>query len=122
MRLVQISFLLFIAFTILPLADLHAQAGSQRTEEYAVISAWQSGKKTRISVQVGSDATPDKEFEPEKGEKRFDMSPVIREMEALNAMGFELVTGNSTMIPVETTVAGPAGLPYYTFVFKRRIQ
>jgi hypothetical protein len=93
----------------------------QRTEEYAIISAWQSGKKTRISVQIGSETTPDKEFEPEKGEKRFDMSPVVREMEALNAMGFELVTGNSAIIPQMTQGSG-SGLPYYTFLFKRRIQ
>jgi hypothetical protein len=95
----------------------------QRTEEYAVISAWQAGNKTRISVQIGSVTTPDKEFEAEKGEKRFDMSPVIREMEALNAMGFELVTGNSAIMPSGgTTAPGATGYPYYTFIFKRRIQ
>jgi hypothetical protein len=115
--------ILMITGMFLLLSDTIAQSTTtaQRTEEYAVISAWQHGKKTRISVQVGSEATPDKEFEPEKGEKRFDMSPVIREMEALNAMGFELVTGNSAIMPQMTQGSG-SGLPFYTFVFKRSVQ
>lgn len=108
-----------LSITLLFPSETMAQ---QRTEEYAVISAWQAGKKTRISVQIGAETTPDKEFEPEKGDKRFDMSPVIREMEALNAMGFELLTGNSAIIPGATGPGGTAGIPYYTFVFKRRIQ
>lgn len=112
--------LTLLLFVMLPTMAL-AQSG-QRTEEYAVISAWQAGKKTRISVQIGSETTPDKEFEPEKGEKRFDMSPVIREMEALNALGFELVTGNSAIIPQVSQGSGGTGLPFYTFVFKRRVQ
>jgi len=122
MRIFTHSFLLFFTFNLLVPAVGHTQDVAQRTEEYAVISAWQQGRRTFISVQVGSVATPDKEFEAEKGGKPFDMSPVIREMEALNAMGFELVTGNSTMIPATTTSSGPFVLPFYTFVFKRRIQ
>lgn len=117
----RVIFTLILVMLILLPATVAAQEG-QRTEEYAVISAWQAGKKTRISVQIGSVATPDKEFEPEKGDKRFDMSPVIREMEALNAMGFELVTGNSAIIPQMSQGSGGTGLPFYTFIFKRRIQ
>lgn len=114
--------LLFIPATLLFITLLFpAELLAQRSEEYAVISAWQSGKKTRISVQIGSNTTPEKEFEPEKGDKRFDMGPVVREMEALNAMGFELVTGNSAIIPQMTQGSG-SGLPFYTFVFRRRIQ
>jgi hypothetical protein len=112
---------LLIAFGMLWPLGAFAQ-DSQRTEEYALLSAWQQGRRTFISVQVGSETTPNKEFDAEKGGKPFDLSPVIREMEALNAMGFELVTGNSSMIPVAGTTTGPSGLPFYTFVFKRRIQ
>lgn len=115
-------FLFLLAVTLIVSPQVQAQDGTGRTEEYAVISAWQAGKKTRISVQIGSETTPDKEFEPEKGDKRFDMSPVIREMEALNAMGFELVTGNSAIIPQMSQGSGGTGLPFYTFIFKRRIQ
>jgi hypothetical protein len=104
--------ILLVTFT---LPDLTAQEAF-RTEEYAVISAWQIGRKTRISVQIGSESTPEKEFEPIKGEKQFDLGPVLREMEALNAMGFELVTGNSAIWQPESAIP----YPYYTFVFKRR--
>lgn len=117
-QLLLVSGILLGITLLIPLGTM----AQQRTEEYAVISAWQAGKKTRISVQIGAETTPDKEFEPEKGDKRFDMSPVIREMEALNAMGFELLTGNSAIIPGATGPGGTAGIPYYTFVFKRRIQ
>ena len=120
MRSFNLSFL-FLFILIIP-GWAHAQDGTGRTEEYAVISAWQQGRRTYISVQIGSEPTPDREFEGEKGEKRFDMSPVIREMEALNAMGFELVTGSTAIIPISTGSPSQTGLPYYTFVFKRRIQ
>ena len=114
----HMRYLPFLFFLVCLFAPWSASAQSgQRTEEYAVISAWQQGQRTFISVQIGSESTPDREFEPEKGGKRFDMSPVIREMETLNAMGFELVSGNSGVI------AGPSPLlPFYTFIFKRRIQ
>lgn len=111
----------FLLLTLL-LPLLSIAQSNERTEEYAVISAWQAGRRTFISVTVGSTPTPEKEFEAEKGEKRFDLSPVIREMEALNAMGFELVSGGSTNMTSGGGQIATAGVPFYTFVFKRRLK
>lgn len=92
----------------------HKQTATTRTEEYAVVSVVQVGKKNYISTTVGSKSTEEKEFESEKNAKRNDMAPVIRELEKLNEQGFELVNGSNAAM-------GTGGLPFYTFTLKRKI-
>jgi hypothetical protein len=86
----------------------HKQTAAARTEEYAIVSVVQIGKKNYISTTVGSKSTDEKEFESEKNAKRNDMAPVILELEKLNEQGFELVNGSNAAI-------GTAGTPFYTF-------
>jgi hypothetical protein len=75
----------------------HPQPAETRTEEYAVVSVFQSGKNNYISVTVGSRPSEEKEFEKEKNNKRYDLAPVIREVEKLNAQGFELINGSASI-------------------------
>ena len=92
----------------------HKQTVATRTEEYAIVSVVQVGKKNYISTTVGSKSTDEKEFESEKNAKRNDMAPVILELEKLNEQGFELVNGSNAAI-------GTTGAPFYTFTLKRKI-
>ena len=110
---------LFIIITGVGLTTLfafasHKQPATARTEEYAIVSVIQVGKKNYISTTVGSKSTSEKEFESEKNAKRNDMAPVVLELEKLNEQGFELVSGSNAAI-------GTAGLPFYTFTLKRKI-
>ena len=91
----------------------HKQTAA-RTEEYAIVSVVQVGKKNYISTTIGSKSTDEKEFESEKNAKRNDMAPVILELEKLNEQGFELVNGSNAAM-------GTAGVPFYTFTLKRKI-
>lgn len=90
---------------------------TNQTEEYAIISVYQKGKKNFISTTIGSVSTEEKEYDKEKNEKKYDMAPVIAEMERLNKMGYELFNSSTAMI---TIGEGNAGLPFYVFVFKRK--
>lgn len=95
---------------------------SARTEEYAVLSVFQDGKRNYISLTVGSKPTQEKEFQREKTEKRYDLAPVIREMETLNQQGFELVNSSTTIIPAGVSHDVSGGNPFYTFTFKRKLK
>ncbi|QNH63208.1 hypothetical protein [Hymenobacter sediminicola] len=111
---------LAVAVSLTGLSAFGSQSGAtrttdSRTEEYAIVSVVQAGKKNFISTTIGSKSTEEKEFESEKNAKRFDMAPVIAELEKLNAQGFELVNGSNAAM-------GTAGLPFYTFTMKRRIN
>ena len=66
-----------------------------RTEEYALVSVIQDGKRNYISITVGSLPTEEKEFEKAKADKKNDMAPIIRELERLNEQGFYLLNGVS---------------------------
>ena len=88
-----------------------------RTEDYAIISIFQKGKKNFMSVTIGSNSSEEKEFEKDKNEKRFDLSPVIKEMEKLNEQGYELFNSNVSMI---TASQYGGGLPFYYFLFKKK--
>jgi CO dehydrogenase/acetyl-CoA synthase alpha subunit len=93
-----------------------------RTEEYAILSVFQEGKRNYISLTVGSQPTQEREFQKEKTEKKYDLAPVVREMESLNQQGFELVNSSTTIVPyaISNDVAG--GNPFYTFTFKRKLR
>lgn len=82
-----------------------------------MISIYQFGKRNYMSVTIGSVSTEEKEFEKQKSEKKFDLAPVIAEMEKLNAQGYELVDHGSAIIPL----SGGGGNPFYTFLFRKRI-
>jgi len=104
--LISISFLPFYALC------------QSNTEEYAVISVSQRGKKNFISIQIGAQATQEKEFQMEKEDKRYDLAPIIEEMQKLNAQGFEAINFSNAIIP-----AGQygGGFPFYTiFMIKRK--
>lgn len=97
---------------------LYAQ--ETQTEEYAIISVYQKGKKNFISTTIGSISTEEKEYEKSKNDKKYDMAPVIAEMERLNKMGYELFNSSTAMIPINITGKGNTGLPFYVFVFKKK--
>lgn len=97
----------------------HPQPAEDRTEEYAVVSVFQSGKSNYVSVTIGSKPSEEKEFEKEKNTKRYDLAPVLREVEKLNAQGFELVNGSSS-IHNKNQYGG--GQPFYSFIMKRRAR
>ena len=91
------------------------QENNQQTEEYAIISVFQKGKKNFISTTIGSVSTEEKEYDKEKNDKKFDLAPVVAEMERLNKMGYELFNSSTAMINI-----GNGGLPFYVFVFKKK--
>jgi len=54
----------------------------------------------------------------EKEDKRYDLAPIIEEMQKLNAQGFEAINFSNAIIP-----AGQygGGFPFYTiFMIKRK--
>ncbi|GAB3395478.1 hypothetical protein HNQ93_000211 [Hymenobacter luteus] len=89
-----------------------------RTEEYAVVSVYQYGKRNFVSVTIGSKPSEEKEYQKEKNDKRYDLAPVLAEVEKLNAQGYELVNSAAAMHSVE----GGGGLPFYSFIMKRRLR
>jgi hypothetical protein len=91
-----------------------------QTEEYAILSVFQQGKRNYISVQIGSQPTEEREYEKDKSDKRFDMAPIIAEMEKLNKLGFELFNSSTGMIPIMYNGTGSSATPFYSFVFKRK--
>ena len=95
---------------------------TSRTEEYAVLSVVQEGKRNYISLTVGSQPTQEKEFQKEKSAKKYDLAPVIREMENLNQQGFELVNSSTAIIPYGVSNDVSGGDPFYTFTFKRKLK
>ncbi len=106
------------ALAILVATDVWAQSppAGTRTEDYAIISVFQRGKKNFVSVTVGSVSSEEKEYEAEKNDKRYDMAPIVEEMEKLNEQGYELVDHSAAIIPVGQY---GGGMPFYSFVFKK---
>jgi hypothetical protein len=94
-------------------------SATDRTEEYAVVSVFQSGKYNRVSVTVGSRPSEEKEFEKEKNAKRYNLAPVLAEVEKLNAQGFELVNGSAAIYNMD---ASGGGQPFYSFIMKRKAR
>ncbi|MDE0773082.1 MAG: hypothetical protein OSB25_12895 [Salibacteraceae bacterium] len=90
-----------------------------RTEEYAIISVIQDGKRNYISTTVGSLPTEEKEFEKEKADKKNDLSPIIKELERLNEQGFYLLNGSNAVVPYGQSRGGDI---FYTFIMKRKIR
>lgn len=90
-----------------------------RTEEYAIVSVIQDGKRNFISTTVGSQPTEDKEFAKNKTDKKNDLTPVIKELEKLNEQGFYLVNGSNAIVPFGQASGGDI---FYTFILKRKIR
>lgn len=90
-----------------------------RTEEYAVVSVFQSGKSNYISITIGSRPSEEKEFDKEKNSKRYDLAPVLAEVEKLNAQGYELVNGSAAIHGMSQYGGGQ---PFYSFIMKRRAR
>ena len=109
--------LIFCLFTLIFLFPDLSFGQENRSEDYAIISIYQYGKKNRMSITIGSTSTEEKEFEKEKNEKRFDLAPIIEEMEKLNEKGYELFNSNVSMI---TASQYEGGLPFYYFLFKKK--
>ncbi|WP_022822496.1 hypothetical protein [Hymenobacter norwichensis] len=95
------------------------QVAENRTEEYAVVSVFQSGKSNYMSVTIGSRPSEEKEFEKEKTTKRFDLAPVLAEVEKLNTQGFELVNGSAAIHGMNQYGGGS---PFYSFIMKRKAR
>lgn len=107
-------------FTLVAFMSAGSQATAEgRTEEYAVVSVYQSGKSNFISVTIGAKTSEEKEFQKEKNDKRYDLAPVLAEVEKLNAQGFELVNGSAAMHNMNQYGGGQ---PFYSFIMKRRIR
>ncbi|KAA9333729.1 hypothetical protein [Adhaeribacter soli] len=98
------------------------KAAPARTEDYAVLNVFQDGKRNYISLTVGSNPTQQREFHREKTEQRYDLAPILREMENLNQQGFELVNSSTAIIPAGVPDEITGGNPFYTFTFKRKLQ
>lgn len=90
-----------------------------RTEEYALVSVIQDGKRNYISITVGSLPTEEKEFEKAKADKKNDMAPIIRELERLNEQGFYLLNGSTAIVPYGQSRGGDL---FYTFIMKRKLR
>lgn len=110
-----IFFSLFTLATLIPELSF-GQEG--RTEDYAIISVKQYGKKNFISITIGSESTEEKEYQKEKNDKAHDMAPVIEEMEKLNEKGYELFSSNVSIIP-KGEVSGGNLFYYFIFIKKR---
>lgn len=108
---------LFSILFLFSSAQLVAQEAGVQTEEYAIISVFQRGKNNLMSTTIGSKSTDKKEFEKVATLKKYDMAPVIAEMERLNKMGYTLFSSSTSMITIRL---GNIGLPYYTFVFIKK--
>lgn len=91
----------------------------ERTEEYAVVSVYQSGKSNFVSITIGSKPSEEKEYQKEKNDKRYDLAPVLAEVEKLNAQGFELVNGSAAIHGMNQYGGGQ---PFYSFIMKRRAR
>jgi hypothetical protein len=90
-----------------------------RTEEYAIISVFQSGKSNFMSVTIGSQPSIEREYQKDKNEKRYDLAPVLAEVEKLNAQGFELVNGSAAIHGMNQY---GGGAPFYAFIMKRKLK
>jgi hypothetical protein len=89
-----------------------------RSEEYAIVSVYQKGKKNFISVTVGSESSEEKEYQKAKNDKKYDMAPIMRELEILNARGYELHSSSTAIVPLGQQAGG---LPFYTFTLVRKL-
>lgn len=109
---------LLCVFSLFSFIELRRQAPAGRTEEYAVISVFQSGKSNSMSVTIGSQPSVESEFQKEKNEKRYDLAPVLAEVEKLNAQGFELINGSAAIHGMNQYGGGS---PFYSFIMKRKL-
>ncbi|TYZ08623.1 hypothetical protein FY528_12150 [Hymenobacter lutimineralis] len=112
--LVSLSF----AFGLFSFVDQRQLSAAGRTEEYAVISVFQSGRNNYLSVTVGSKPSVEREYQKDKNEIRYDLAPVLAEVEKLNAQGFELVNGSAAIHGMNQY---GGGAPFYSFIMKRRL-
>ncbi len=106
-------------FTFVLVSNLSFGQTTQ-TEEYAIMSVYQIGKKNYISVTIGSQSTEEREYEAEKSAKRYDAAPIIAKMEELNKMGYELFSSSASMTPIVQGLSGNINTvpyPFYSFVF-----
>jgi len=117
MKKYSLPFLLVLSlFGLLAFAN-QRPAADKRTEDYAVVSVFQSGKSNYVSVTIGSQPSEEKEYQKDKNDKRYDLAPVLAEVEKLNAQGFELVNGSAA---IHNMSQYGGGQPFYSFILKRR--
>jgi hypothetical protein len=110
--------LAFIVALVLVGQAAFAQENQQQTEEYAILSITLGDRRNVIRTTMGHGSTEEKIYKLEKTQEDLDMVPIIEEMERINKMGFELFSSSTTMI---TVAQGYSVLPYYVFVFKRKL-
>jgi len=118
LKLIISTTLATIAFTFMAFTNFTPDA-PMRTEEYAIISVIQDGKRNYISTTVGSMPTEEKEFDKEKADKKNDLTPIIKELEKLNEQGFYLLNGSNAIVPYGQSRGGDI---FYTFIMKRKIR
>ncbi len=111
---------MLIFLTLIFVSVLGAFAQETQTEEYAIIDAYQVGKRTAIRVTIGEESPGEDAWIIEKTEVSEDMSPVIKELNKLNRQGYKLLNMTTTF----STPAGgtTSGTMYYSYMMVRKIE
>lgn len=109
-----------IFLTLILASSLGVYAQETQTEEYAIIDAYQVGKKTVIRVTIGEEIPSEEVWKIEKTEVSEDMSPVMKELNKLNRQGYKLLNMTTTF----STPGGGAssGNMYYSYMMVRKIE
>jgi len=117
-KLIGIMVILFLLGTF----KSFAQTSSNKTEEYAIVDVFETGKKKIIRITIGEEPAQEKEWSQEKTEISGDFSPVIAELNKLNLLGFELLNMSTTY----TTIGGGTyvthGTPRFTFMMVKKVK
>ena len=99
-----------------------AQTTSNNTEEYAIIDVFEYGKKKIIRVTIGEEPAQEKEWTKEKTEVNGDFSPVMKELNKLNSLGFELVNMSTTYTTQDAGQFITTGTPRFTFMMLKKLK
>jgi hypothetical protein len=98
------------------------QSEVKKTEEYAMVEVIEVVKKKIIRTTIGEEPAQEKEWEKTKTDIEGDMGPVMKELNALNEKGFELVNVSlSYSVPTSSQGYSGPGYPRHTFMFKKKL-
>ncbi|MGN6645397.1 MAG: hypothetical protein ACTHJT_02605 [Cytophaga sp.] len=94
-----------------------------RTEEYAIVDVLDYGRRKVIRVTVGEELTQEKEWEKTKTEIDPDFTSAIKDLNLLNAKGFEIVNSSLTYISpsLANGNAASAGCARSIFLLRRKL-